>query len=165
MIDYERKRHPLFGAQIIKEETSMSNQPDIVVSTERRKFIIQAFVALPFLIAGVFLLDIAHKAMNADFSEISTSVLWMIAFILAGGALMAMLLRTFDREVFKGVALLLLVVWMGHSLDHAGEGLEAGFNTQFPFNFALDVIGFWTLVFAWKWARLKKQASLQAITT
>ena len=160
MIDYERKRHPLFGAQIIKEETSMSKQQDIVVSTERRKFIIQAFVALPFLMAGVFLMNIGHIAMNGDFSEITMNVLWMIPFILVGGVLMLMLLRNFDRRVSKqivfGVALLLLVVWVGHALDHVGTGLEEGINTRFPFNFAFDVIGFSTLVVAWKWARLKK---------
>ncbi len=160
MTDYVRKQDPRSGTQIIKKETSLSNQQDAVVPSERRKFMIQAFVALPFLIAGVFLMDIAHIAMDGDLSEITTSVLWMIAFVLAGGALMLMLLRTFDRGVSRGivfgVALLLLVVWVGHSLDHVGAGLEEGINTRFPFNFAFDVLGFSTLVVAWKWARLKK---------
>ena len=160
MTDYVHKQDPRSGPQIIEEEKIMSNQQDVVVAPERRKFIIQAFVALPFLMAGVFLMDIAHIAMDGDFSEITTDVSWMIAFILAGGALKQMLLRGFDRGVFRqivsGVALLLLVVWVGHSLDHVGTGLEEGINMRFPFNFAFDVLGFSTLVVAWKWARLKK---------
>ena len=131
-------------------------------STRLQSLISQAYVALPFILAAEFLIELGHRSIGGGFGEITIGILWVLTIIFAVSAFMQMLVKFFDNKTFKwivfGVTLFLVIGVLQHQLSsHTGRYLTEGIiNLYAPLDLTFDVIGIWAVIMSWKWAKLSE---------
>ena len=130
--------------------------------TKLQSLISQAYVALPFILAAEFLIELGQISIGGGSGGITIGILWMLTIIFAVSVFMQMLVKFSDNKTFKwivfGVTLALVIGVMQHQLSsHIGRYLTEGIiNLCTPLDLTFDVIGIWAVIMSWKWARLKK---------
>lgn len=130
--------------------------------TKLQSLISQAYVALPFILAAEFLIELGQISIGGGSGGITIGILWMLTIIFAVSVFMQMLVKFSDNKTFKwivfGVTLALVIGVMQHQLSsHIGRYLTEGIiNLYTPLDLTFDVIGIWAVIMSWKWARLKK---------
>jgi len=133
---------------------------NIQQSDRLRNLIVQGHASFPVLVISVFLFaDVLEQpeTLATIFAE-NEDVMWTSAIFVSVSLLLQMLVRAFDHGIFRWGVFAITLFFTGFFLQHSfadiGAILRNGIDMHVPFFLVFYVIGIWTTILCWKWARL-----------
>ena len=124
-----------------------------------RSIIAQGLTGMFFLLLCMFITDYVEYGMKGDFSALNHDPglkgIWILTFVMCMNVLMQIAIQTFNNNTFKwltfGFAVLYTLFFVMHQVGHALQGET--FDMHTIFDVTHHIIGIWTTVAAYKWAR------------
>lgn len=126
-----------------------------------QSIIAQGYVGMLFLLIMMTVSDLTVAGLSQNFSLLQndpgTAGLWLTAVILCINVLIQIAVRTFDGKKFRQgiyvVSIVYVLLFVAHQIFHFAAG--DGITIDLMYDITHHIIGFWVIIYARKWAKLK----------
>ena len=126
-----------------------------------RSVITKGWSGMLFVLLLMMITDLIECGMKNDFSLLlkdpGISGLYLIVIMAITNVIVQISVFTFENKIFKWtvfvLSMLYTLLFVAHQVDHlmAGEGIDMHFFLDITHH----LLGIWTTIYAYKWARLR----------
>jgi hypothetical protein len=126
-----------------------------------RSVIAQGLAGMLFILLFMFTTDYVEYGIKGDFSALAKDPglkgIWILTFELCLNVLMQISVQTFNGRSFRWVAFVFCTIYFLLFVMHQVMHLVAGetFDMHTVLDITHHIVGLWTAITAYKWAKLK----------